>query len=170
MEWTNLSPALAPIPWAVVGAAATRLYMPERATLDLDVAVRAEDASAARANLKGSGFVYQSELSIGGSSWRAPDGQLVDVIEGHDPWWSTALSEAQSNRDAQGLPVLPLRYLVLMKFQAGRVQDLADVARMLGQADAVALNSVRDLFRQYALGDLSDLESLITLGKLESGG
>ncbi len=169
MEWTNLSPVLAPISWAVVGAAATRLYMPERATLDLDVAVRAEDAAAARANLKCSGFVYQSELSIGGSSWRAPDGQLVDVIEGHDPWWSAALSEAQSNRDAQGLPVLPLRYLVLMKFQAGRVQDLADVARMLGQADAVALNSVRDLFRQYALGDLSDLESLITLGKLESG-
>jgi hypothetical protein len=58
-------------------------------------------------------------------------------------------------------------YLVLMKFQAGRVQDIADVTRMLGQADAQALDAVRALFHPPA--DLSDLESLITLGKLEIG-
>ncbi len=164
--WIDLSPTLSPIRWAVVGAAATRLYMPERSTRDLDVAVQAQDA---RKKLGDAKFVYQRELSIGDSTWRAPDGQLVDVIEVHEAWWSDALVEAQTNRDAQGLPILPLRYLVLMKFQSGRVQDIADVTRMLGQADTKTLDTVRALFKQYAQGDLSDLESLITLGKLETG-
>jgi hypothetical protein len=170
MAWPNLSPILTPIRWAVVGAAATRLYMPERATQDFDIAIRAVDASAARAKLAQSGYTHQGDLSIGGSTWRAPDGQSIDVIEGHEPWWTTALAEAQANRDAQGLPVLPLRFLVLMKFQAGRVQDLADVTRMLGQSNTPTLDSVRELFRQYARNDLPDLESLIALGKLEAGG
>jgi len=167
MAWLDLSPILAPLRWAVVGAAATRLYMPERYTRDLDVAIRFEDASAARKKLTAAKFTHAGELSIGGSTWRAPDGQTIDVIEGHETWWSNALTEAQSNRDAQGLPILPLRYLALMKFQSGRVQDLADVTRMLGQADNKSLDAVRAIFRLYVPSDLSDLEQLITLGKLE---
>ena len=169
MTWPNLTSVLAPIPWAVVGAAATRLYMPERTTQDLDVAIHAQDALAAREKLARARFTYVGELSIGGSTWRAPEGQMIDVIEGREEWWNDALQEAQTNRDAQGLPILPLRFLVLMKFQAGRIQDIADITRMLGQADASTLDAVRSLFKQYAPADLADLESLITLGKLEFG-
>lgn len=167
MAWTDLAPILSPIYWTVVRAVATRLYMPERVTQDLDVAVRAEDASKVREKLAAGGFVYQGELSIGGSNWVSPDGNAIDVIEGHEPWWVEALAKSQVNRDAQGLPILPLPYLVLMKFQSGRVQDIADITRMLGQADNATLEAVRDLFKQYAPSDLPDLESLITLGRLE---
>jgi hypothetical protein len=169
MQWIDLTPILAPIRWALVGAAATRLYMPERATLDMDVAIRAHDAQAAREKLARAGFVLQGELSIGGSAWRAPSGQMIDIIEAREDWWGDALAQAQTNRDAQGLPVLPLDYLVLMKFQSGRVQDIADVTRMLGLANDAALDASRALFKQYAREDLEDLESLITLGKLERG-
>lgn len=169
MAWTDLAPILKPIPWAVVGAAATRLYMPERVTQDLNVAIRAQDAAQARQKLKTAGLAYQGDLSIGGSTWVTTDGRAIDVIEGHESWWTEALEEAASNRDAQGLPILPLRYLVLMKFQSGRVQDIADITRMLGQADQASLDSVRGLFERYAPSDLADLESLITLGRLEAG-
>ncbi|MBI5301293.1 MAG: hypothetical protein HY868_04080 [Chloroflexi bacterium] len=169
MKWLDLTPTLAPIHWACVGAVATRLYMPERATRDMDAAIRAQDTFAARQKLVQAGFVLQGELSIGESTWRAPDGQIIDVIEGRDEWWTDALAEAQSNRDEQGLPVLPLHYLVLMKFQSGRVQDIADVTRMLGLASAADLDAVRVLFKRYAPNDVSDLESLIALGKLETG-
>jgi hypothetical protein len=54
-----------------------------------------------------------------------------------------------------------------MKFQAGRTQDLSDVARMLGQANATQLNATRALFAEYHLQDIEDLESLIVLGQLE---
>ena len=167
--WTDLTPILSPILWVVVGAAATRLYMPERTTKVLEVAILVRDAQSARQKLTQAGFKYQGESSIGGTTWRAPNGQFIDVIEVREPWWTTALAQAQNNPDAQGLPILLLPHLVLMKFQAGRVQDLADISRMLGQADAHALDAVRELLRQYAPTDMADLESLITLGKMERG-
>ena len=86
-----------------------------------------------------------------------------------EPWLAQALTEAQGNLDAQGLPVLPFRYLVLMKFQSGRIQDLADVTRMLGQASEDMLDSVRELFGQLLPGEMEDMESLIALGRLEMG-
>jgi len=167
MIWPNLTTVLSPIRWAVVGAVATRLYMPERITQDLDIAVKAADAQKTRQKLSGVGFAYRGELSIERSSWAALDGKLIDVLEGREAWWADALSEAQTNLDAQGLPILPLCYLVLMKFQSGRVQDIADVARMLGGADEKTLSSVRALFAEYLPEDIEDLGSLIKLGKLE---
>jgi hypothetical protein len=167
MVWPNLTPILSPIQWAVVGAVATRLYMPERMTQDLDIVIQVADSPQARQKLLAAGFVYQGELSIGGSSWRMPDGKGIDMLEGSTPWWADAIAGAQMNRDAQGLPIIPLPYLALMKFQAGRAQDIADVTRMLGQADESALNVVRSLFAEYAPDDVEDLESLIELGRLE---
>ena len=167
MVWPDLTSILSPIRWAVVGAVATRLYMPERMTQDLDIVIQTVDGSQARQKLAAAGFVYRGELSIGGSSWTAPNGELIDILEGDDVWWTEAIADAQSNRDAQGLPVVPLPYLVLIKFQAGRVQDIADVTRMLGQAGEATLDAVRVLFAQHVLEDMQDLESLIELGRLE---
>lgn len=82
-------------------------------------------------------------------------------------WLDRALQGANLNRDSQGLPVLPLAYLVLMKFEAGRVQDLADVTRMLGQADEEILEAAGQVFCEHLPDDIDDLESLIILGQME---
>lgn len=169
MQWFDLAPILSPIKWAVIGAVATRHYMPERMTKDVDIMITHSDGSAVRKKLIDAGFTFQSELTIGGSTWLSPTGEHIDVIEGNQPWVEEALEEAQSNRDVQGLPILPLRFLVLLKFQSGRVQDLADITRMLGQADDTAIESAREAFRKYEPEGLQDLESMITLGKLEMG-
>ena len=167
LHWPDLTEVLAPIPWAVIGAAATRMYMPERLTRDLDIAVGVEDAERVYSRLAKAGYLLVAPLSIGGTRWQSPDGTPIDIIEGREPWWPEALSDAQTNRDDQGLPVLPLPYLVLMKFQASRTIDLGDITRMLGLADDDALAQVRSVFSQFAPGDVDDLESLIFLGKLE---
>ena len=167
MMWPDLTSILSPIRWAVVGAVATRLYMPERMTQDLDIVIRSVDGAQVRQKLAKAGFIYQGELNIGGSSWTTPNGELIDILEGDDLWWTEAITDAQANRDAQGLPIIPLPYLVLIKFRAGRVQDIADVTRMLGQAGEATLDAVRMLFVQYAPEDMQDLESLIELGRLE---
>ncbi|MEK7821622.1 MAG: hypothetical protein AAB260_01120 [Planctomycetota bacterium] len=169
VKFPDLTPILHPIPWAVIDAVATRLYMPERVTRDLDIVIRREDAEAVRSRLKGASFRYQCELLAGGSSWLSPDNVPVDVLERPEAWYTQGILEAQQNRDPQGLPVLPLPYLVLMKFQSGRLQDIADVARMLGQASNEALNATRGLFKKVLPGDIEDLESLIRLGQLELG-
>ena len=168
-RFPDLTPVLHSVEWAMIGAGATRLHMPERATHGLDIVVRAEEAEAVRRALSEAGFEDRSELSIGGFPWLSAEGAPVDVVEMAEPWLARALIEARRNLDAQGLPVLPLHYLVLMKFQAGRVQDLADVTRMLGQAGEDLLDSVRELFGQLRPEDMDDLESLITLGQLEMG-
>ena len=169
MRWPDLTEALRELPWAVCGAVATRLYMPERATADLDVVIFVGDRASVHQRLAANGCTLVGPLSIGGSTWRAPDGMEIDVIERDDPWVSEALAQAYANRDLQGLPILPLPYLVLMKLQASRAQDLADLTRMLGAADAAAVDDVRRIVRMHAPADAQDFDSLIELGRLELG-
>ncbi len=64
--------------------------------------------------------------------------------------------------------MVPLRYLVLMKYQSGRAQDLADIERMLGQSNDSQLTAIRALFQKQLPNDVEYLESLIELGKLSS--
>ena len=167
MQWPNLSNVLDPLPWAVAGAVATRSYMPERVTQDLDVVVLEKDSLEVQRRLQTAGYSFDAPLAIGGSRWLSPQGMLVDIIEGRESWWAAGLSQAAVNRDLQGLPVLPLPYLVLMKLQASRLQDVADVSRMLGQASDDALDATRDLIARYRPELSEDVESLTTLGKLE---
>jgi hypothetical protein len=68
-----------------------------------------------------------------------------------------------------GLPVIGLPYLVLMKVKASRTQDLADVSRMLGGADEGALAEVRGVIERFWPEAMEDVESLVVLGRLEYG-
>jgi hypothetical protein len=164
-HWPDLTPTLTGIPWAVVGAVATRAYMPERTTQDLDILVKSSDQEAVRVRLRSAGFCPVQTLAIGGMTWRSPEGALVDVIESRAAWVLEALQLLRQDR--QGLPVLDLPYLVLMKVEAGRAQDLADAARMLGSASEACCQTTREIVRRWLPEALDDLESLITLGRLE---
>ena len=164
-RWPDLTPTLAGIPWAVVGAVATRAYMPARATQDLDILVAPADREKVRARLQRAGFLPVQDLAIGGMTWRSPTGALVHVIESHVAWVADALRSL--GQDPQGLPVLDLPYLVLMKVHTGRAQDPADAARMLGLAPDALRREVRQVFQRWLPDALEDLESLIRLGDLE---
>jgi len=170
VTWPDLRDLLGPIPWAVAGAVATRLYMPERATSDLDIVVSREDLPAVEGALAAAGWQRTGELAIGGSAWTPSAGPPLDVIGCGEPWRHDALREAAANRDAQDLPVLPLPYLIVLKMRASRTTDVGDVARMLGLADEATLARVRAVFERYAPEDLDDLNALTELGKLETQG
>ncbi|MEX2238328.1 MAG: hypothetical protein WEB00_12420 [Dehalococcoidia bacterium] len=170
MIWPDLRPILVGIPWATVGAVATRLYTSERATGDIDVAVPATDYASAKRRLEDAGFNHVSELTIGGSGWVGPDGTHIDLIEGREPWWPDALSQAQNNPDQQSFPTLPLPYLVLMKLQASRLIDMGDLGRMLGVASDYDFEAVRRVVSKYAPELVEDLESIRALGRLEHEG
>lgn len=169
VRWPDVGQILGDIRWATVGGVATRHYMPERATVDLDILITAEDAPAARERLTQAGYQHLQERAVGGSTWRSPEGVQIDVLELNEPWIAQALIEAEQNRDLQGLPILPLPYFVLMKFRSGRAQDVADLTRMLGQAAEDRLNEVRRVVAAFEPEAVDDLESLISLGRMESG-
>lgn len=170
LQWPRVDLALAPVLCAVVGAVATRQYMSERRTGDIGVVVFSADADRGYQQPRTAGYEYQGQLGIGGSIWTAPDGHEVDLLEMNAPWLPRAIRDAQGNRDLQGLPILPLPYLVLMKLDSSRAQDLADISRMMGQADVSAVDETLAVVSQHAPADLADLRSLIELGRLELGG
>jgi hypothetical protein len=155
-------------PFVIVGGIATALYMPQRMTLDLDILVAPADAPRLHQELRQLGYILERQLSIGGTGWRAPDGNLLDVLEFAEPWVKAAVQSP--NFSPEGEPVVALPYLVLMKLAASRPQDLADLSRMLGQADAGVLGQVRTAVHTYRPEDAEDVESLITLGQLELAG
>jgi hypothetical protein len=165
--WPDLRTILRGIPWVIVGAVATRAYMPERATRDLDILVRALDGDAVRKRLEAAGYCYRSALAVPGFLVCSPEGVEVDVILGSDPWLEDAL--AHPRQDPAGYPVLDLPYLVLMKIVVYRIQDAADISRMLGLASEDELARVRAAISRYAPNETEDLESLIYLGQLETG-
>jgi len=64
-QWPDLTGLLKGLRWAIAGAVATRLYMPERATRDVDVAVFAPDIGNAETRLADAGYVKTGKRSIG---------------------------------------------------------------------------------------------------------
>lgn len=162
---TNLNAIVQQAPFVVVGGIATRLYMPERMTLDLDILVLAEDAPSIYEDLARSGGQRKGELSIDRSQWQLEDGTALDVTQSNANWAKEAI--ANPNYAADGLPIIALPYLVIMKLTASRTQDLADVSRMLGNATDSELQEVRRAIEVYLPSALEDLESLISLGRLE---
>lgn len=166
--WPDLRPILQGIPWVIVGAVATRAYMPERATKDLDVLVHADDAGDVMERLAAAGYVKVSRLAVPGYLLRSPDGVEVDVIFGEYAWLNDAFKQRRT--DPAGFPVLDLPYLVLMKIAASRGRDVGDLTTMLGLASEKELTRVRGVVQQYAPDVLDDLESLIYLGKVEMEG
>ena len=161
----NVKAIIKRAPFVIVDGVATRLYMPERTTVDLDVLIKAEDAVLVYEDLEAAGSQKQNDLSISGSQWTLSDGTSLDVLEGNEPWVEAAVDSPNYSPD--GLPVIALPYLVLMKLLASRSQDLADISRMLGGATTDQLQAVREVINQYLPTAKEDLESLIMLGKLE---
>ena len=163
--WPDLRPVLTGIPWVVVGGVATRAYMPERATKDLDILVRLQDEAEVQARLMSAGYKIVSRLAVPGFLVCGPDGAEIDVILGSYPWLTEALKRVQ--HDPAGYPVLDLPYLVIMKMISSRGRDVGDVTTMLGLASDTELARVRQVVARYTPDDLADLESLIFLGRFE---
>jgi hypothetical protein len=152
-------------PFVIVGAVATWLYAPQRATQDIDILVAPADAPRLHAELSAAGCTLEQRLAFGGTGWLTPDGTGLDVLESHAPWLPDAI--AHPNRSPTGLPVISLPYLVLMKLEASRSIDVGDLTRMLGQADEALRDQVRAVVRTYRHEDAEDVESLMILGDIE---
>jgi len=164
-QWPDLRPILQGIDWLIIGGVATRAYMPERMTKDLDILVHKDDGEAVIAKLKEAGYHTKSQLAIPGFLMISPEGVEVDVLFGDYSWLKTAL--AHPAKDPAGYPVIALPYLVILKMNAQRTRDMGDLGTMLGWASDAELDEVRAVVAEYAPEDSDDLESLIFIGKRE---
>lgn len=164
-DWPDLRTVLQGIDWVIVGGVATRAYMPERVTKDLDILVRRGDEQNVLARLQNAGYQVISEEAASGHRLLSPEEVEVDLIVGEQAWLDEALSGPDI--DPAGYPVLGFPYLVLTKMNTGHSQDFGSVATMLGWANDEQLQAARDVVARYSPQDSEDLESLIFLGQQE---
>ena len=163
--WPNLRPILEGIPWAITGAVATRAYMPERMTRDIDIVVQREHCKRVWQRFQDAGYRVAAVLDAPYFVAHSPDGVEIDVICADFPWLAEALQNPAL--DAADYPVLALPFLILMKLMASRGVDLGDMTRMLGLAAETDLHQVRVTVQRYRPDDSEDLEALILLGQRE---
>ncbi|HWQ15094.1 MAG TPA: nucleotidyl transferase AbiEii/AbiGii toxin family protein [Roseiflexaceae bacterium] len=165
----DLGRILGPLRWVIVGGIALRAYMPERMTLDVDILVHEHDSAAARQAFIAAGYQVTGQLTIGGFTVQRPaaDEPPVDVLTRSDSWLPDALDHPA--RDPAGYPVLARPYLILMKLQAGRTQDLADIQRLLARTLEAERLQIRTLIEQHSPELVEDFDSLRTLADLEFG-
>jgi hypothetical protein len=163
--WPDLRQILQGFDWMIIGGVATRAYMPERATKDLDILVREADGPAIVDRLKQAGYKVISRLAVPGYLLQSPDGVELDVLFGRYRWLNKAFTQIQT--DMAGYPVISLPFLVLLKMAANRGRDVGDLSTMLGWATDDALNQIRTVVARYAPEDCDDLESLIFIGQKE---
>jgi len=160
---------LGTIPWVLVRGLALRAYIPERMTLDVDILIHERDSKAVCAAFTAAGYHVIGQLSIGGFSVQGdePGAPPIDVLTRADSWLDAAL--ATPSRDSAGYPVLARLYLILLKLQAGRTQDLADVQRLVAYTSVAERAEFTQVVRQESPELVEDLESLFTLADLEFG-
>lgn len=175
------SPVLLPIakifgdePYAVVGGIATASYQPERHTQDIDILIHADSIRAVRERLRALGAKKSgdlafptSQLALSGETWNFLDLPPLDLIWSDAQWASEAVMQARP--DANGIRIVPLAHLVLMKIDASRGVDQGDLSRMLGLADDAALDSVRKTIARRMPDACEDVESYIEIGRIEVG-
>ncbi len=162
----------ASIPYAAIGGVATRAYMPQRTTDDLDVLVPASVLQEVRLLLRAAGGTLavhlafpDSTLGLRGEAWEIQGSPPLDLIWSDQPWVTAALQGAVT--DETGLRIVPLWALVALKMDAARGIDQGDLSRMLGLASDPQLALVRDAIRALLPDAIEDLESYVELGRLE---
>ncbi|HUY98645.1 MAG TPA: hypothetical protein VMW47_13700 [Verrucomicrobiae bacterium] len=183
--------SLLPAPFALTGGVATRLYMPERLTDDVDVVLPPRHAGVAAGALRAVGaHCLGCRPAGGGTRWRLPDGfptdlprtearwdlleliahpeqpaanetRCLDLLILDAPWVEPALRAA--TQGPTGLPVLTLPYLALMKLITARLADIGDLTRMLTGADPAAARAARRAVQRYQPEALALLDDILSL-------
>ena len=167
--WTQSTPDLNKFirqtPYVITGGIATKLYMAEVNSPNLDIFVLSDDAELINQELQNASAYYLQDLDYGGTLWVLPDDTLLSVIHLKEPWGKDAVHNP--NYSPHGLPVIKLPYLVLTKLQLSRFKDLADLSRMLGGAKNSELDEIRKTVKLYYAEALDDLEQILWAGRLE---
>jgi hypothetical protein len=122
------------IQYAVAGGFAVLAHGYERFTNDVDLLIRAADLQRAMEVLRAAGF-HGERTPLGARLADGETGVRVDLLGTAFDADEKALRQAQRTKR---LPVIPLPHLVLMKLEAGRSQDEADVVELTKAGAPVA--------------------------------
>ena len=163
------------LPVLVAGGVATRAFMPERQTKDIGFLVAHKQFTEAAECLQKAGFKKRVDLAfpsatlgLYGQAWHRGS-EEADILSSAQQWCLRAFEGHVE--DQTGLRVVPLPYLVLMKFDAARGIDQGDLTRMLGAVSDAEVESIAAIVEQYTgdPGAADDIRQYAQLGRWELG-
>jgi hypothetical protein len=138
----------------VVGGFAVGVHGRVRATKDVDFLVGGE------AFLPSSSILSFRE-GIPLAAGKVPV-DSIPIPAGHEATFEQALDDAAAHRlDVDGIPIMGVPHLVLMKLIAKRRQDLADIVAMLTHASREVVAATRQLVGDELPDELALLDELI---------
>jgi hypothetical protein len=138
----------------VVGGFAVGVHGRVRATKDVDFLVGGEAFVP-------SSIILSFREGIPLAAGKVPV-DSIPIPAGHEATFERALDDAAAHRlDVDGIPVMGVPHLVLMKLIAKRRQDLADIVALLARASTGTVNETCTLIRQELAGEAALLDELI---------
>jgi hypothetical protein len=151
--------------YVIVGGIAAAYYQPARFTEDIDLMVLAEVSTTVEQALSQAGWTQLGIISFGGSSWQSPNGELIDLLHAPDQSWvSAALDFPITTPD--GLPVIDLPYLLILKLAATRAVDISDIVGMLQQANEPEKQRIRQVIAVHRNDLLEDFDQFEAIAQL----
>jgi hypothetical protein len=152
--------------YVIVGGMAAAYYQPARFTEDIDLMVLTEASAMVEQALSQAGWMQLGIISFGGSSWQSPDGELIDLLHAPDQSWVSAALDFPI-KTPEGLSVIDLPYLLILKLAATRAVDISDIVGMLQQANEPEKQRIRQIIathRRDLLEDFEQFEAIAQLG------
>lgn len=151
--------------YIIVGGMASAHYQPARFTEDIDLMVLAEDSVIVEQSLRRDGWTQLGVISFGGSSWQSDDGELIDLLHAPaQPWVVAALDSPIET--PEGLQIIDLPYLIILKLSATRAVDISDIVGMLQHANDAEKQRVRQVIERYRDDLLEDFDQFSAIAQL----
>lgn len=151
--------------YVIVGGVASAQYQPARFTEDIDLMVLTETSATVEQALRQAGWTQLGIISFGGSSWQSPNGELIDLLHAPEQAWVTAALDNPITT-AEGLQMVDLPYLLILKLSATRAVDLSDIIGMLQQASDNEKQRIRQIIETYRSDLLEDFEQFVAIAQL----
>lgn len=163
------------LPYAIIGGIATTFYMPARNTQDLDVLILADDADLLERTLVRHNWtklenihINSEDIEILGGAWKSAEGELLDLLYAPDlTWVSKALRTENTIAAPDGLRVIALPYLILLKLLARRNRDILDIEEMLQYCDEQAIADIKAVVQEAMPALSEDLSQHIAIAQMD---
>lgn len=151
--------------YVIVGGMASAYYQPARFTEDIDLMVLTEVSITVEQALSQAGWRQLGIISFGGSSWQSPNGELIDLLHAPDQSWVSAALDFPI-KTPEGLPVIDLPYLLILKLMATRAVDISDIVGMLQQANATEKQRIRQIIAAHRIDLLEGFDQFEAIAQL----
>lgn len=134
--------------YVIVGGVASAQYQPARFTEDIDLMILSEASATVEKALCQAGWTQLGIISFGGSSWQSPTDELIDLLHAPDETWVSA-ALASPVETSEGLQIIDLPYLLILKLSATRAVDISDIVGMLQHASDAEKQRIRHTVQTY---------------------